>query len=162
MKRIALAAAASILLLGAAAYAQTGPAPQSNAQPRAEQRPERMERRAARMEERANRRIEKLKTELKLTPAQEPLWAPVRAQLTKMQDERRGFRQTNGERFRNAELPDRLDMLSDRASRGATNMRELANAVKPLWATLDAAQKETVRKNMPGRGRGEGRERGER
>jgi periplasmic protein CpxP/Spy len=158
MKRFAIAAAASLLLVGAAAYAQTGPAPQPNGQSRAEQRPERMERRAARMEERANRRIEKLKTELKLTPAQEPLWAPVQAQLNKMQDERRAFRQTNGQRFRTAELPDRLDMMSERAARGAANMRELSAAVKPLWATLDAGQKETVRKAMPGgRGRGEGR-----
>lgn len=156
MKRFAIAAAASILLLGAAAYAQTSPAPQPDAQPRAEQRQDRTERRAARMEERANRRIEKLKTELKLTPAQEPLWAPVQTQLTKMQTERRSFRQSNGERFRNAELPDRLDMMSARSAAGATNMRELSAAVKPLWATLDAGQKETVRKNMPGRGRGEG------
>lgn len=161
MKRLAIAAAASILLLGTAAYAQTSPAPQPNAQPnaqpRAEQRTDRMERRAARMEERANRRIEKLKTELKLTPAQEPLWAPVRTQLSKMQDERRAFRQSNGQRFRNAELPDRLEMISERAARGAANMRDLSAAVKPLWATLDAAQKETVARNMPGRGRGEGR-----
>lgn len=157
MKRLALVAAASILLLGAAAYAQTSPAAQPNAETRTEQRPDRMERRAARMEERANRRIEKLKTELKLTPAQETLWAPVQAQLTKMQDQRRGSRQADGARFRDAELPDRLDMMSERAARGATNMRELSAAVKPLWATLDAAQKETVSKNLPGRGRGEGR-----
>lgn len=157
MKRLALTASAAILLLGASAYAQTTPAPQSDTQPRAEQRQDRMERRAARMEERANRRIEKLRTELKLTPAQEPLWAPVQAQLTKMMNERRGFRQSNGERFRNAELPDRLDMMSERAARGATNMRELSAAVKPLWVTLDATQKETVAKNMPGRGRGDRR-----
>jgi periplasmic protein CpxP/Spy len=156
MKRLALAATASILLLGAAAYAQTSPTPQPDAQPRAEQRSDRMERRAARMEERAGRRIEKLKTELKLTPAQEPLWATVQSQLTKMQNERRGFRQTNGERFRNAELPDRLDMMSQRAAASASNMRELSAAVKPLWATLDATQKETVRKALPG-GRGKNR-----
>lgn len=157
MKRLAIIAATSLVLAGAAAYAQTGPAPQPTEQPRAEQRSDRMERRAARMEERVNRRIEKLKSDLKLTPAQEPLWAPVQTQLRKMQDERRAFRQANGQRFRNAELPDRLDMMSERAARGATSMRELSAAVKPLWATLDATQKETVAKNLPGHGRGEGR-----
>jgi Ni/Co efflux regulator RcnB len=157
MKRLAIAAAASLLLAGAAAYAQTSPAPQTESQPRAEQRTDRMERRAARMEERANRRVEKLKTELKLTPAQEPLWSPVQAQLRKMQDERRSFRQSNGERFRNAELPDRLDLMSERSARGAANIRDLSAAVKPLWATLDASQKETVRKNLPGGWRREGR-----
>ncbi len=160
MKRLTIAAAAaSILLLGAAAYAQAPATPGPDAGPRTEQRPERMERRAARMEERMNRRVEKLRTELKLTPAQEPLWAPVQAQLRKMQDERRSLRASNAGRARNAELPDRLDMMSDRMTRGAASMRELSVAVKPLWATLDAAQKEAVRKNMPGRGReGGGRE----
>ena len=165
MKRLTLAAAAaSVLLLGAAAYAQSPATPTPDAGTRTEQRPARMERRTARMEERMNRRVEKLKTELKLTPAQEPLWAPVQAQLRKMQDERRSFRASNADRTRSAELPDRLDMMSDRMIRGAANMRELSAAVKPLWATLDPAQKEAVRKNMPGRGRdGGGREgRGER
>jgi Spy/CpxP family protein refolding chaperone len=168
MKRLTLIAAASVLLIGAAAYAQ--PAPQSSPQPgsgpRAEQSTSRMERRAARMEERMNRRIEQLKSDLKLTPAQEPLWAPVQAQLRKMQDERRASRQGNMERMRNAELPDRLDFMAQRAATGATNMRELSTAVKPLWATLDASQKETVRKSLPGgrwqgRGDGHGEGRGE-
>ena len=162
MKRLTIAAAAaSALLLGAAAFAQvpstSAPStPGSDGSPRTEQRSERMERRAARMDERMSRRIEKLRTELKLTPAQEPLWAPVQAQLRKMQDERRSFRNANAGRVRNAELPDRLDMMSDRMTRGAASMRELSASVKPLWATLDAPQKEAVRKNMPGRGRGDG------
>ncbi len=157
MKRLTMsAAAASVLLLGAAAYAQVPATPGPDGSPRTEQRSERMERRAERMDERMNRRIEKLRTELKLTPAQEPLWAPVQAQLRKMQDERRSFRTANAGRLRNAELPDRLDAMSDRLNRSAANMRELSAAVKPLWATLDASQKETVRKNMPGRGREEG------
>ncbi len=153
MKRLTLAAAASIVLLGAAAYAQVPATPAPDSAPRAEQRSERMERRAARMEERMNQRVEKLRTELKLTPAQEPLWAPVQAQLRKMQDERRNFRASNAGRMPGAEFPDRLDVMSERMSRGAANMRELSAAVKPLWATLDASQKETVRKNLPGRGR---------
>ncbi len=158
MKRLTIAAAASVLLLGAAAYAQNSAPATPSERPRTEQRQDRMERRAERMEQRAGKRLEKLKTELKLTPAQEPLWTPVEAQLRKMQDERRGFRQANGDRFRNAELPDRLDMMSERAARGAANMRDLSTVVKPLWATLDASQKEVVRKNLPGSGRrGEGR-----
>jgi hypothetical protein len=61
--------------------------------------------------------------------------------------------------MRNAELPDRLDFMSQRAAAGATNLRELSTAVKPLWATLDASQKDIVRKSLPGgrwQGRGEG------
>lgn len=150
MKRIVTIAAASMLLFGAAAVAQNSPAPPSADQPRAEQRQDRMERRAARMEERAGRRLERLKTDLKLNPQQEALWGPVQAQLAKMQLERRTFRETSGERFRTAELPDRLELLSERTARGAASLRELSAAVKPLWATLDAEQKETVRKSLPG------------
>jgi hypothetical protein len=127
-----------------------------------EERQERMERRSARMEERFNRRIERLKTELKLTPAQEALWGPVQAQFQKMQQERRAFRQANAQRFRSAELPERLELMAGRAERGAQTMRELSAAVKPLWASLDATQKETVRKYMPGPGGGRWGERGER
>ncbi|MCX7325812.1 MAG: Spy/CpxP family protein refolding chaperone [Hyphomicrobiales bacterium] len=156
-KRLAIVAATGLTLFGAAAYAQTPAAPGPGDRPRAEQRMDRMERRASRMEERMNRRVEALKSELKLTPAQEALWAPVQAQLGKMQQERRAFRESSGQRFRSAELPDRLDMMSERAARGATNMRELSAAMKPLWATLDSSQKDIVRRAMPG---GRGRDRG--
>lgn len=151
MKRLTLTAAAAFLALGVAAYAQTTPAPGAAPEaPRAEQRGERMERRAARMEERMNRRMEQLKTELKLSPQQEALWSPVQAQLRKVQEERRNAWRSQGERFRNAELPDRLELMADRAARGATSMRELSAVVKPLWATLSAEQKEIVRENLPG------------
>ncbi len=104
------------------------------------------------MRERMNERIAKLKTELKLTPQQEPLFTAVETQLKKMQDERRAARMANRERFRNAELPDRLDLMSERAAANATAMRELSASVKPLWASLTAEQKETVKKAMPRRG----------
>lgn len=159
IKRLAIITTAGLALFGAVAYAQSPATPGPGERPRAEQRSDRMERRAARMEERMNRRVENLKNDLKLTPAQEALWAPVQAQLSKMQQERRAFRESNGQRFRNAELPDRLDLMSERAARGAANMRELSAAVKPLWSTLDASQKDIVRKAMPGR-RGRDRDRG--
>ncbi len=158
LKRLVLIGSAAALLgLGAAAYAQT-PAPdnprgEGQRTERSERRAERMERRAERMEQRMNERLQKLKGDLKLTPQQESLWAPVEAQFAKMQSERRGFRQANAGRFRDAELPDRMDMMAERQARAATSMRELSAAVRPLWATLSAEQKETVRKAMPGRGR---------
>jgi hypothetical protein len=177
MKRLALIAAASTIALGA--YAQTGqtpspvPAPAAppaatsptgpSAMPGDHSRMDRMERRGARMEERMNRRLERLKTELKLNPQQEALWSPVQAQLRKMQDERRSFRQGEGMNQRNAELPARLDVMAERAQRGSQDLRDLSAAIKPLWASLDEGQKETVRKNLPGRWhRGERGERGNR
>jgi hypothetical protein len=169
MKRLALAAAGLAILSGLA-YAQTTPTPapsqppavQSPAErPSAEQRDNRrMERRAARMEERMNRRFERLKNDLALTPQQQPLWSPVEAQLRKMQADRRAYWQANAGRARNAELPDRIDLMSERMSANATQMRELSGVIRPLWATLSDSQKDTVRKAIrQGRGedgRGEG------
>jgi hypothetical protein len=154
MKRtLMMATAAALLGFGAVAYAQ---APQATPPGVENPRGERMERRAERMEQRMNQRIQKLKGDLKLNPQQEALWAPVQAQLAKMQAERRSFRQANAGRFRSAELPERMDMMADRQARAAQNMRELSAAVRPLWVTLSDEQKEAVRKAMPGRGR-EGR-----
>ena len=122
-----------------------------------------MERRSARMEERMNRRLDRLKAELKLNAQQEALWPPVQAQLRKMQDERRSFRQAQGGNERNAELPARLDGMAERAQRGSQHLRDLSAVIKPLWASLDESQKETVRKNLPGGNhRGERGERGDR
>jgi hypothetical protein len=166
MKSLALIAAASTIALGA--YAQTGqtpspvPAPAappaatspmgpSTSMPHDGSRMERTERRGARMEERMNRRLERLKTELKLSPQQEALWSPVQAQLRKMQDERRSFRQGEGMNQRYAELPARLDVMAERAQRGSQDLRDLSAAIKPLWASLDDGQKATVLKNLPGR-----------
>jgi hypothetical protein len=138
------------------AFAQS-PAPQGpGSDPRMERR---MERRGERMQERFVQRMSKLKTELKLTLAQEPLFASVEQQFRKMADERRAARQGTRDNMRNAELPDRLDFMAQRAARNASAMSELSGTVKPLWATMTAEQKEIVKKNLPGRGRwgGEGR-----
>ena len=133
-----------------------------------ERRQERMERRAERMQKRFAERMQKLRTELKLTAQQEPLFNAVENQMKKAQEQRRAAWTTNRDRFRNAELPDRLDLMSERAAANATAMRELAGTVKPLWATLTPEQKDIVKKNMPRRGpfgeggRGEGRGEGRR
>jgi LTXXQ motif family protein len=156
MKRIATLLAVSVAVLGAGlAHAQApgGPGPGSDGP--------RMERRMERMSERFDKRLGKIRTDLKLTPQQEPLFAPIEAHIRKNMAEMRGMR-GRMEEMRNAELPARLDMMSERAAKMSANMRELSGLVKPLWATLDDSQKATVKKFLPGRGgmRGEGRERG--
>ncbi len=168
MRVILPATIAALFAAGATLALAQAPAPSPSA-PAAEQRQgDRMERRAARMEQRFGERMQKLKAELKLTPAQEPLFGAVEQQLRKMADQRRDGWRANRDRIRNAELPDRIDMMAERAARGATSARELSGVVRPLWATLSPEQKEIVKKNLPrrgpfgGEGRGErGRERGE-
>lgn len=158
-----VAAGATYAVAQSAAPAPGAPAANAPAatDARTDRRADRMERRADRMEKRFGERMQKLKAELKLTPAQEPLFGAVETQLRKMGETRRAERQANRDRFRNAELPDRLDMMSERSARGAAAMRELSGTVKPLWATLSAEQKDIVKKNMPGRGRWGGEGRGE-
>ncbi|MGL4729188.1 MAG: Spy/CpxP family protein refolding chaperone [Bosea sp. (in: a-proteobacteria)] len=154
MRVILPAAVAAFVAAGATfAFAQTSaPAPVDATRYEIVQDGQRAERRAERMRERFNERLQKMKTELKLTPQQVPLFNAVETQLRKMGAERRAVRVANRDRFQNAELPDRLDLMSERATANAASMRELSSTVKPLWATLTAEQKEIVKKNMPRRG----------
>jgi hypothetical protein len=152
MKRIATFLAASVVVLGAGfAYAQApaGRGPGVDHQ--------RMERRAERMSERFDRRVNKIKADLKLTPQQEPLFAPIEAHLRKVMGEMRGMPERRAE-LRKAELPARLDMMSERTAKMSAHLRELSQLVRPLWATLDDSQKATVVKLMPGRGMRGGRD----
>ena len=48
-------------------------------------------------------------------------------------------------------------MIAQRQTVLAGQTREMSAAIRPLWATLDASQKETVRKMLPGNRMGEGR-----
>jgi LTXXQ motif family protein len=156
MKRIATLLAVSVAALGAGlAYAQAPGGPGQDGS--------RQDRRMERMSERFDQRLGKIRADLKLTPQQEPLFAPIEAHIRKNMGEMRGMR-GRMEEMRKAELPARLDMMSERAAKMSANMRELSGLVKPLWATLDDSQKATVQKMLPGRGgmRGEGRERGHR
>lgn len=147
MKRIATLLAVSVVALGASlAYAQApggrGPGAGDGQQ---------FERNAERMSERFDKRLGKLKTDLKLTPQQETLFAPIEAHIRKNMAEMRGMRGRRAE-MRNAELPARLDFMAERAGRMSASMTELSGLVKPLWATLDDSQKATVQKMLPGRG----------
>ncbi len=165
MPRFIPLALASVIALGAAAaVAQTPAAPAAPAEPRVERgdrgdRAQRMEERRnrmnARMEERFNRRIERLKSDLALNDQQKPLWDRVETTIRKQMTDRRAERQANMERFRAAEWPQRLDLMTERATRQAATTKELSDAVKPLWASLSDPQKALVRNALPG-----GRERG--
>ena len=146
MKRIAALLAVSVVALGAGlAYAQApgGRGPGGDGA--------RMERRMEQMSERFDRRLGRVKADLKFTPQQETLFAPIEAHIRKVMGEMRGMRGQR-EEMRKAELPARLDMMSERAAKMSSNMRELSGLVKPLWATLDDSQKATVQKMLPGRG----------
>jgi hypothetical protein len=99
-------------------------------------------------------RIAMIKASLKLTPEQLKLWEPVeakmRADFTARQQARDERRQKWAERRdmsreeRRASrpaLPDRLDRSSQRLSERAARMKEYAEVLRPLYASLSDEQK---------------------
>jgi hypothetical protein len=99
-------------------------------------------------------RIAMIKASLKLTSEQLKLWEPVeakmRADFTARQQAREEWRQKFAERRgmsreeRRASrpaLPDRLDRSSERLSKRAARMKEYAEVLRPLYASLSDEQK---------------------
>ena len=101
-----------------------------------------------------------MKAGLQLTPDQEKLWAPFesavkdadKSRLDAMGQMIQARRQ--GERISPV---DRLEAMADRLSGAATNIKTIADAAKPLYASLDDSQKLKFavlgRLLMPHRGR---------
>jgi hypothetical protein len=163
MKPFALIAASSLAALAAGfAVAQPAPMPPGGADrdgPRHE-RGERYEgreprggewreQRAERMQARLNERLAKLRTDMKLKPEQVPLFDTVEGVIKKRSDERRAgwaAMREQRETFRHADIMERLDMMSGRAAERAARSKELADAVRPLWATLSDEQKTVARR----------------
>lgn len=169
MKPIALIAASSLAALAAGfAVAQPAPLPPAGGDrdgPRHErgERPDRGERyegreqrraewreqRAERMQARLNERLAKLRTDMKLKPEQVPLFDTVENVIKKRSDERRAgwsAMREQRETFRHADIMEKLDMMSGRASERAARSKELADAVRPLWVTLSDEQKTVARR----------------
>lgn len=181
MKPIALIAASSLAALAAGfAVAQPAPIPPAGGErdgPRQErsERPDRgdryesreerraewREQRAERMQARLNERLAKLRTDMRLKPEQVSLFETVEGVIKKRAEERRSgwsAMREQRETFRHADIMEKLDMMSGRASERAARSKELADAVRPLWVTLSDEQKTVARRAVreamaEGRGR---------
>ncbi|MGQ3348661.1 Spy/CpxP family protein refolding chaperone [Bosea sp. (in: a-proteobacteria)] len=163
MKPFALIAASSIAALAAGfAVAQPAPMPPAGGERdgsrherheryegREQRREDGRERRAERMQERLNERLAKLRTDMKLKPEQVALFDTVEGVIKKRAEERRSgwsAMREQRETFRHADIMERLDMMSGRQAERATRSKELADAVRPLWATLSDEQKTVARR----------------
>jgi hypothetical protein len=160
MKPIALIAASSIAALAASfAIAQPQPVPpaggerdgsrQERSESREERRSEWRERRAERMQARLNERLARLRTDMQLKPEQVPLFETVEALIEKRAEERRAgwsAMREHRETFRDADIMEKLDMMSGRLGERAARSKELADAVRPLWVTLSDEQKTVARR----------------
>ena len=152
MKRFATLAAATVMTLtGVAAVAQTAIPPQT--QPTLEQAPQAQGDSARRprlnqadFDALTDARIAGIQAGLKLNADQQRLWAPVEQAMRAMAAERsrryEEFRQRReaGQQQR-LDLAERLEQQAQRQTANAQRLTELANAVKPFYASLEENQK---------------------
>jgi hypothetical protein len=86
-------------------------------------------------------RIAAIKAALKLTPAQEKNWPAVEQTLRDISKERIARREARGAAGQRTDPTERLRGRADALTIRAGNMRRLADAEKPLYQSLDEAQK---------------------
>jgi hypothetical protein len=137
MKRTLLAA----LFLSLISAPVVASAAESDQQP---SRAERMQHWAADRETMLDAKLAGMKAGLGLTADQEKLWAPFESAVKDADKSRMDAigqmmrMRSQGERMSPI---DHLDAMADRLSQGATNIKKVADAAKPLYDSLDDAQK---------------------
>ena len=107
-------------------------------------RAERMQHWAADRETMLDAKLAGMKAGLGLTTDQEKLWGPFESAVRDADKSRMDAMgqmmrmRAQGERMSPV---DRLEAMSDRLSQGATNVKKIADAAKPLYESLDESQK---------------------
>jgi hypothetical protein len=86
-------------------------------------------------------RIAALKAALKLTPDQEKNWPAVEQAVRDMSKERIAQREARAAARQRTDATERLRDRADALTTRAAALRRLADAEKPLYQSLDAAQK---------------------
>jgi hypothetical protein len=86
-------------------------------------------------------RIAALKTALRLTPDQEKNWPPVEQVLRDLSKERAARHQARNAAGQPVDATERLRNRADALTARAATLRRLADAEKPLYQSLDEAQK---------------------
>jgi zinc resistance-associated protein len=89
----------------------------------------------------ADARIAALKAVLKLTPAQEKNWPAVEQAVRDLSKERIAQREAQRAAGQRTDATERLRDRADALANRATALRRLADAEKPLYQSLDEAQK---------------------
>lgn len=169
MKPIVLIAASSIAALASTfALAQPQPVPpaggdqkQQSAETRDQRRDEMRQRRAEQAKARMDQRFAKVREDLKLKPEQVPLFDKVEALIRQRAEqgrERWTAMREERDRLRSADLMERIDARAKRLGERAVASKELADTVRPLWATLSDEQKTVLRRSVR-QAMSEGRER---
>ena len=140
MRSIALLAAATALMAGSGAFAQT-PAP--NAPANQDNRPGRFDQ--VDYEALVDARLAAIEAGLRLTEEQRKLWPALeqayRAHALARID-RRDRRGPDGrDQDERPDFPQRLEQRAERVTGQALRLTALSNAIRPFWASLDERQK---------------------
>lgn len=141
MKRILLSALAA-LAVSTSGFALSAATAQSDQQP---SHAERMQHWAADRETVLDAKFAGMKAGLGLNADQEKLWGPFESAVKDAAKARvEAIEQIIQTRMQGEHVSpiDRLDALAARLSQGAADIKKIADAAKPLYASLDAPQKE--------------------
>ena len=139
MKRTVLGVLAA-LAVSASAFALTAAAEGDQQSTRAE----RMQHWAADRETIVDAKLAGMKAGLDLTADQEKLWSPfesaVKDAAKARMDAMRQMMDTHAQGERMSPI-DHLEAMADRLAQGAADVKKIADAAKPLYASLDDSQK---------------------
>jgi LTXXQ motif family protein len=141
MKRILLVALAA-LAISTSGFALSAATAQSDQQP---SHAERMQRWTADRETLLDAKLAGMKVGLGLNADQDKLWGPFESAVKDAAKARmEAMQQMMQARMQGEHVSpvDRLDALADRLAQGAADIKKIADAAKPLYASLDASQKE--------------------
>jgi hypothetical protein len=141
MKRTLIVALAALGVC-ASAFPLTPASAQSDQQP---SRAERMRQMAEDRQTMLDAKLAGMKAGLQLTPDQEKLWAPFESAVkdaakARMEAMGQMMMQAHEQGERMSPI-DHLEAMANRLSRGAEDVKKIADAAKPLYATLDDSQK---------------------
>jgi len=85
-----------------------------------------------------------MKAALKLTADQEKLWTPFEAAVRDADRMREDAMREMRDRFQKGERPtpiERINLMADHMAKGATELKQVADAAKPLYDSLNDTQK---------------------
>ena len=86
-------------------------------------------------------RLQGMKAALKLTPDQQKYWDPFESAVRDSFTQRNEMMRSTRQAIATDNPVQLLDTLSDDASRGAAQMKKVADAAKPLYENLNPSQK---------------------
>ena len=90
-------------------------------------------------------RVAGMKAALKLTPEQEKAWAPFETAVRTARQAHMDAMKEMRDRFKQGERPspiERLTAISDHLAKASAELKQVADAAAPLYASLDDTQKQ--------------------